>query len=96
MSAPLDLSRPWLSEQPVAWPVLASVELKSEQAVSITAFELPLLVVRGKSGTISVHIDRCPHRHVSFSTGGGKRPRLKEKPLAARTTFNHLIKKADV
>lgn len=76
MSAPLDLSRPWLSEQPVAWPVLASVELKSEQAVSITAFELPLLVVRGKSGTISVHIDRCPHRHVSFSTGG-KAPKVK-------------------
>lgn len=67
---PLDLNRPWLSERPVAWPVLASVELGREQALSIRAFALPLLLVRGRDGRVSVHLDRCPHRHVSFSTGG--------------------------
>ena len=69
-SSPLDLNRPWLSNQPVAWPVLASVDLQAERACSIQAFDLPLLVVRGRDQSISVHLDRCPHRHVSFSAGG--------------------------
>ncbi len=68
--SPLDLNRPWLSERPVAWPVLPSVDLATEQARSIQAFDLPLLLVRGRNGTVSVHLDRCPHRHVSFCTGG--------------------------
>lgn len=68
--APLDLDRPWLSERPVAWPVLPSVDLPPEQAHTIRAFDLPLLLVRGRDGTVSVHLDRCPHRHVSFATGG--------------------------
>ena len=66
----LDLCRPWLSVRPVAWPVLSSVELRHEAALSIQAFGLPILLVRGRDGCLSVHIDRCPHRHVSFSVGG--------------------------
>jgi nitrite reductase/ring-hydroxylating ferredoxin subunit len=66
----LDLSRPWLSARPVAWPVLPSVDLRHEAALSIQAFGLPILLVRGRDGYLSVHIDRCPHRHVSFSVGG--------------------------
>jgi phenylpropionate dioxygenase-like ring-hydroxylating dioxygenase large terminal subunit len=65
----LDLSRPWLSHSLVAWPVLASVELKREQAIGIRAFGLPLLLIRGRDGAVSAHIDRCPHRQVSFFCG---------------------------
>lgn len=65
-SESLDLSRPWLSAAVVAWPVLASVELKPEQAISLKAFGLPLVLVRGRDGTASAHLDRCPHRQVSF------------------------------
>jgi len=67
----LDLSRPWLSQALVPWPVLASVELKPEQAISIKAFGLPLLLVRGRDGAVSAHLDRCPHRQVSFFCGAG-------------------------
>jgi nitrite reductase/ring-hydroxylating ferredoxin subunit len=65
----LDLSRPWLSQSLVAWPVLASVELKREQAIGIKAFGLPLLLMRARDGGVSAHIDRCPHRQVSFFCG---------------------------
>lgn len=65
----LDLSRPWLSRLPLAWPILNSAELKTEKAVSLHVFGLPLLVMRGADGTPSAHIDRCPHRHVSFFSG---------------------------
>ena len=65
----LDLSRPWLSRLPLAWPVLNSVELKREKAIALHAFGLPLLLLRSADGTASAHIDRCPHRHVSFFSG---------------------------
>ena len=65
----LDLSRPWLSRLPLAWPVLNSVELKRETAISLQAFGLPLLLLRSADGRPSAHIDRCPHRHVSFFSG---------------------------
>lgn len=66
----LDLTRPWLTEKPVAWPILPSVFLNKEQAFSLRAFNLPLLLVRSSEGEVSAHIDRCPHRHVSFFTQG--------------------------
>ena len=65
----LDLSRPWLSRLPLAWPVLNSVELKPEKAIALQVFGLPLLLMRGADGTPSAHIDRCPHRLVSFFSG---------------------------
>lgn len=65
----LDLSRPWLSRLPVAWPLLASVELERQQARPLQAFGLPLLLLRGADGVASAHIDRCPHRQVSFFAG---------------------------
>ncbi|MFY8149062.1 MAG: Rieske 2Fe-2S domain-containing protein [Prochlorococcaceae cyanobacterium] len=66
----LDLDRPWLSEKVLAWPLLPSVDLRPESALSLRAFELPLLLVRGADGTVSAHIDVCPHRLVSFSCAG--------------------------
>jgi hypothetical protein len=47
MAADLDLDRPWLSEKLLAWPLLPSVDLRPESALSLRAFELPLLLVRG-------------------------------------------------
>ncbi len=67
--ASLDLSRPWLSRLPLAWPLLASVELGREKAMALQAFGLPLLLLRGADGVASAHIDRCPHRQVSFFAG---------------------------
>lgn len=66
----LDLERPWLSERLVAWPILASGELPAESALSLRVFALPLLLVRGADGTVSAHLDVCPHRLVSFSCAG--------------------------
>jgi len=66
----LDLERPWLSERLVAWPILASGELRPESALSVKVFGLPLLLVRGADGRVSAHIDACPHRLVSFSCAG--------------------------
>lgn len=67
--ASLDLSRPWLSRLPLAWPVLHSVELGRESARAVQAFGLPLLLLRNADGVATAHIDRCPHRHVSFFSG---------------------------
>jgi phenylpropionate dioxygenase-like ring-hydroxylating dioxygenase large terminal subunit len=65
----LDLSRPWLSRLPLAWPLLSAVELGREQAMALQAFGLPLLLLRSADGVASAHIDRCPHRLVSFFSG---------------------------
>ncbi|MEN9495794.1 MAG: hypothetical protein RLZZ516_1983 [Cyanobacteriota bacterium] len=65
----LDLSRPWLSRLPLAWPVLNAVELGREQAVAVQAFGLPLMLLRNADGVASAHIDRCPHRQISFFSG---------------------------
>lgn len=67
--ASLDLSRPWLSRLPLAWPLLNSVELGREKAKALKAFGLPLLLMRSADGVATAHIDRCPHRHVSFFSG---------------------------
>jgi len=66
----LDLSRPWLTEKTVSWPVLPSVFLRKEQAFRLKAFDLPILLIRSAEGTLSAHLDRCPHRHVSFFSAG--------------------------
>lgn len=66
----LDLARPWLTQKTVAWPVLPSSFLHKEQAFSLKAFDLPILLIRSAEGNLSAHLDRCPHRHVSFFSAG--------------------------
>jgi len=67
MAAYLDLDRPWLSEKLLAWPLLPSVDLRPESALSLGRSNCPCCwcaapTAGGRPTSMSAPTGRCRSR----------------------------------